>query len=179
MASLTKRSEGVMIDRWQATLILFVCLVFVQPAIAGAGCRGAVSREARRARVRSVKIAPGFEARFSHRRGSLASGVWGGQHIHMEVTAAGATVEYDCAQGTIPKRIAVDRQGRFVVKGTHVVERGGPVRQADASKGDPVQFTGRVSGKKLQLTVRRDDSKEVIGVFTLFHGQAGKLVKCR
>ena len=110
---------------------------------------------------------------------TVQKGTWGGEHIHLEVSEQGSQIEYDCAQGSIDQKIVLDARGRFKVSGTHVVERGGPVRESGSSKGDPVQFTGRVSGKKLELTVRRRDSKEVIGVFTLFYGQEGKLRKCR
>ncbi len=110
---------------------------------------------------------------------TVQKGTWGGEHIQLEVAEQGAQIEYDCAHGSIDQKIVLDARGRFKVSGTHVVERGGPVRQSGSSKAEPVQFTGRVSGKKLELTVRRRDSKEVIGVFTLFYGQEGKLRKCR
>ncbi len=35
-------------------------------------------------------------------------GTWGGQSIAMEVTDAGATIEYDCAHGRITEKIAPD-----------------------------------------------------------------------
>src|ERR1700681_1106258 len=59
----------------------------------------------------------------------LPVGLWGGEHISMQVTAHRTTVEYDCAHGTIDQRIALDRRGRFNVPGIHVAEHGGPVRQ--------------------------------------------------
>jgi len=110
---------------------------------------------------------------------TLQKGTWGGAHIHLEVSEQGGQIEYDCAQGSIDQKIVLDARGRFQLRGTHVVERGGPVRESGSSNGDPVLFSGRVSGKKLELTVRRRDSKEVIGVFTLFYGQEGKVRKCR
>lgn len=33
-------------------------------------------------------------------------GAWGGEHIAMEVTDPGATIEYDCAHGRITEKIA-------------------------------------------------------------------------
>src|SRR5256885_495519 len=110
---------------------------------------------------------------------TLQKGTWGGEHIQLEVSEEGGQIEYDCAHGSIDQKIALDARGRFKVAGTHVVERGGPVRESGSSNGDPVEITGRVSGKKLELTVRRRVSKEVIGAFTLFYGHEGKLRKCR
>lgn len=109
----------------------------------------------------------------------LAPGVWGGEHIRLDVTPPGATVEFDCAQGTISQRIVVDRRGRFVIDGAYVAEHGGPVRMNEQASSLPVRFSGRISGKRMTLTVRRRDTKKLIGTFTLRHGQEGALVKCR
>jgi hypothetical protein len=120
----------------------------------------------------------GRRTHFHGQEGPLALGSWGGQHISLEVTADGAIAEYDCAHGTISQKISLDRRGRFNVAGTHVAEHGGPVRegrQADI----PVQFTGRVSEKRMYLTVRRRGSGQLIGSFTLVSGQEASLVKCR
>src|SRR5262245_65049371 len=106
-------------------------------------------------------------------------GLWGGEHISLEVTERGASVEYDCAHGTIDEKIVIDRRGRFNVPGTHVEEHGGPVRQNERLNRYPVRFTGRISGKKMQLTITRSDTKKIIGSFTLVHGQEPSLVKCR
>jgi hypothetical protein len=113
------------------------------------------------------------------RPGELPTGVWGGEHIRLEVTEAGAQVEYDCAHGAIERKITTDRRGRFDVSGTHVEERGGPVRQGASRAAYAVRFTGRIDGKRMRLTIRRSDNKSLIGTFTLMHGQEAFLVKCR
>ena len=110
---------------------------------------------------------------------SLPEGLWGGEHIRMEVTAEQTRVEYACAHGTINSKVLLDRRGRFSVKGIHVVERGGPTRKDDDTQGYPVEFRGNVKGKSMRLTVTRTDTKELIGTFTLTHGQESKLFKCR
>lgn len=109
----------------------------------------------------------------------LPAGSWGGEHISMEVTREQTKVEYDCAHGTIPSGILLDSRGRFVAKGTHVEEHGGPTRQADDPQSLPVQFKGSVKGKTMKLTVTRTDTRELIGTFRLTHGQQSELVKCR
>ena len=95
------------------------------------------------------------------------------------MTERGASIEYDCAHGTIDVKIVLDRRGRFNVPGTHVEERGGPVRENGRLNSYPVRFTGRISGKKMSLTVTRSDTKKIIGSLTLVHGQEPLLVKCR
>jgi len=109
----------------------------------------------------------------------LTVGLWGGEHIRLEVTTEGATVEYDCAHGTISQRIVVNSRGRFVVDGAYVAEHGGPVRMNEQAGSVPVRFTGQIRGKRMTLTVRRSDTKKLIGTFTLLYGQESALVKCR
>ncbi len=109
----------------------------------------------------------------------LPVGLWGGEHISIEVTERGATVEYDCAHGTIDQRITLDRRGRFDVSGMQVQEHGGPVRQGEQLAGYPVRFAGQVNGNKMKLRVRNSGTKRLIGIFTLVHGSEPKLKKCR
>ena len=52
----------------------------------------------------------------------------GGEHIRMIVTEAGAKIEYDCALGTIDEALLLDEDNNFEAQGTHVYERGGPIR---------------------------------------------------
>ena len=109
----------------------------------------------------------------------LPVGLWGGEHISLEVTGQCATIEYDCAQATIEQQITLNRRGRFYVAGMQVQERGGPVRQNDESSGYPVRFTGQVSGKRMELSVRKSATEEVIGTFTLVYGAQPRLRKCK
>jgi hypothetical protein len=109
----------------------------------------------------------------------LQAGKWGGEHISLEVTEGGAVVEYDCAHGTIGRRIIPDRKGRFDVPGTFVEESGGPVREGARPKSYPARYTGRVNGGRMSVTVTRGDTQEVIGRFTLVRGQEPALFKCR
>jgi len=64
----------------------------------------------------------------------IATGVWGGPHINMEVGEKSATIEYDCASGVIDGPLVVDSNGHFKLRGTHRIERGGPVRFDDNPK---------------------------------------------
>jgi hypothetical protein len=54
-----------------------------------------------------------------------------------------------------------------------------PTRQRDETQSYPVQFKGSVKGKNMKLTVTRTDTRDLIGTFTLIHGQEPELVKCR
>lgn len=109
----------------------------------------------------------------------LQAGTWGGEHISLEVTESGARVEYDCAHGTIGRRIVPDAKGRFDVPGTYVEESGGPVREGAQPKSYAARYTGRVSGERMTVTVTRGDTRKVIGKFTLVRGREPELFKCR
>lgn len=108
----------------------------------------------------------------------LLVGLWGGEHISMQVTKQRTTVEYDCAHGTIEQRIALDRRGRFDVPGIQVTEHGGPVRRDEQLAGYPVRFAGQVNGKRMTLRVTNSATKTLIGDFTLVYGAEPKLRKC-
>src|SRR5258706_2743176 len=151
---------------WRITLILATCLLtlgwfalrpYAEP-LQRSHSGGSVLRPAQPPPPRSIESA-------TQDNSNLITGVWGGEHIRLEVTEAGATVEYDCAHANISQKIAVDRRGRFVVTGSYVAEHGGPVRESDQSRSEAVQFVGKISGKKLQLSVRRRDSRKLLGVF--------------
>src|SRR5215213_4307861 len=43
----------------------------------------------------------------------IATGVWGGEHIRIEVGTKSATIEYDCATGVIEGPLVVDSKGEF------------------------------------------------------------------
>ena len=110
--------------------------------------------------------------------GRMNKGTWGGNHISVEVTDEGARIEYDCAHGRITEPLKVDSQGRFSAKGTHVRERGGPVRAGSEDQGEPVIYSGTTDGKTATLKVVSSATEEVIGTFTLTLGKRTRLMKC-
>jgi hypothetical protein len=105
-------------------------------------------------------------------------GTWGGDHIRLDVTAAGATTEYDCAHGTIDEPLALDRDGRFSVIGTHTIEHGGPVRIDEPQNRHPARYDGQVSGDTMQISVTVTDMQQTVGAFTVKLSAASRLLKC-
>ncbi len=106
------------------------------------------------------------------------AGPWGALGIAMDVTESGARIEFDCAHGTIGEPILVDSEGRFDVKGHHFREHGGPIREGEESKGEPVRYVGQVTGDSMTLTIKSEGSDTAIGSYTLVHGKSGRLRKC-
>jgi hypothetical protein len=107
----------------------------------------------------------------------IATGLWGGQHISMNVTAKSAAIEYDCATGVINGPLVVDADGRFNLRGTHRMERGGPVHADETPSDHPATYTGTIKGNTMTLTLKVGDSDEE--TFTLEKGNPGDLVKCK
>ena len=107
----------------------------------------------------------------------IATGVWGGQHISINVGSKSATIEYDCANGVINGPLVIDADGNFKLRGTHRTERGGPVRAEDNSPGQPATYSGTIKGNTMTLTLKVGDSDEE--TFTLEKGKPGELVKCK
>src|ERR1044072_7198740 len=108
----------------------------------------------------------------------IATGSWGGQPISMNVTAKAATIEYDCATGVINGPLVIDADGNFNLRGTHRMERGGPVRADDKPVDHPATYTGTIKGNAMTLTLKiGDDSEEE--TFILEKGKPGDLVKCK
>ena len=107
----------------------------------------------------------------------IATGVWGGQHINIKVSANSAAIEYDCASGVIDGPLVVDESGRFSLRGTHRMERGGPVRADEQPRQIPATYTGSIKGNTMTLTLKISDSDEE--TFTLEKGKSGELFKCK
>ena len=107
----------------------------------------------------------------------IATGVWGGQHINIKVGAKSAAIEYDCASGVIDGPLVVDSNGNFQLRGTHRMERGGPVRSDEEPRQVPATYTGSVKGNTMTLTLKLSDSDEE--TFTLERGKQGDLFKCK
>jgi len=120
-----------------------------------------------------------FRAPASANAADVQAGTWAGEHIVMDVTSNGATVEFDCAHGTLDAPLALDSGGRFDVSGSFTPERGGPTRGDSASRAVPARYTGSLDDSTLTVTVVLTESKVTVGVFTLRHGARPRLFKCK
>jgi len=107
----------------------------------------------------------------------ISTGLWGGQHININVGSKSATIEYDCASGEINGPLLVDSDGHFNLRGVHRRERGGPVRADEKASEEPATFTGTIKGNTMTLNLKLGDSDEE--TFTLEKGKPGELFKCK
>jgi hypothetical protein len=110
---------------------------------------------------------------------AVAPGLWGGEHIRLDVVKTGAKIEFDCAFGTIDEPLRAGDDGSFEARGTYVFESGGATRKGDPRpRGRPAVYRGRIDGDEMRLTVTLSDSGHEIGTFTLHLGRAPHLDKC-
>ena len=110
--------------------------------------------------------------------GSVSAGTWGGQHLGLVVTPAGATLEFDCAHGSISGPILLDSAGRFDVAGVNIQEHGGPIRQGEIVPSVAVHYFGTVSGSSMDLSFRAVADSLSGGPFHLALGRPPQVFKC-
>jgi hypothetical protein len=162
-------------------LQLFAALAFAAPNVRPHAPGEARASDAAASSGSRASGTPNAQRRRRARRrraaDALLPGVWGGDHIRFEVTEGGATIEYDCAHATVEGKILVDGSGRFSVAGTHYREHGGPVREGEASRGQPVRLNGRVGGSLMTLNVTR--AGKALDTYTLTRDREAQLFKCR
>lgn len=106
------------------------------------------------------------------------NGMWGGQGVSMEVTDNGASLDFDCATGSITEAIVPDSAGKFTVKGLFARQRPGPTREGDENNGEPATYTGVIEGDNLTFTITLARGDEKIGTFTLGHGKPARIRRC-
>ena len=106
------------------------------------------------------------------------TGQWGGQHVGLELGAAGGQLEYDCAAGSIGRPAMRDSAGRFTAIGTHTPGTGGPVQAGVVPRSYPARYSGRVAGDIMTLTVDVAGLGARIGPYSLRRGAAPNLLRC-
>jgi len=106
---------------------------------------------------------------------TVPAGTWGGDHARLTISSTAATIEFDCAHGTIDVPLTVDRNGRFDVGGIFVREHGGPIRVDETLEQEPARYAGTTDGRTMNLIVT---SSRPLGTFTLVFGQQGRVFKC-
>lgn len=108
----------------------------------------------------------------------VPNGSWGANGIRLQVTSAGTTVEFPCADGEVAGRIKLDNKGNFKASGTYTFIRPGPVREGLGHPSRPARYEGRISGGNMTLKITLSDSNEAIGSYELRKGAGGRLHRC-
>jgi len=110
--------------------------------------------------------------------GERLGGTWGGEHVALDVTLKGASLEFDCAIGTICKPLVVRADGTIEVRGTYTRAPGGPARVGDEPDIHPAMYAGHLEGDVLTLTVTLTDIGIEVGPYTLLRDGHAVLYLC-
>ena len=110
---------------------------------------------------------------------TIPAGKWGGEHAVLEVSDRGASIQLDCAHGSISAAIVLDAEGRFDVAGDFAKEHGGPIRKGETESRLSARYHGRVKSRTMTLTIDVAGEGEALGPFALERGSEGHLVRCR
>src|SRR5688572_25600305 len=108
--------------------------------------------------------------------GLPVTGDWGGRHVHLRLTEAGGTLDYDCAAGTIKGPLRLNEDGQFSAVGTHTPGQGGPEIEGRVSPTYRVQYAGTVRGKRMRLHGRVANGV-VLGPYNLRLGAEPSIVR--
>jgi hypothetical protein len=106
------------------------------------------------------------------------TGRWGGEHVALELTPTGGTIEYDCAHGGLTQPVRPGDRGEFEAAGVHIREHGGPIREGERPDSVAARYAGRVTGEIMTLRVYAGSRPDTLGPFQLRRGDEPRLLKC-
>jgi hypothetical protein len=109
---------------------------------------------------------------------AVPPGIWGTDHIMLNVATSGVTIEHDCADGQIEQSLMIDESGNFSAIGVHVARQAGPIRIDDKQTRQPALYVGKISGDTMTLKITLTETKQVIGQFTLKRGTIPEMTRC-
>ena len=109
--------------------------------------------------------------------GPAVTGDWGGEHVGLNLTSTGGTLEYDCAAGTMIGPLIINRDGTFIAEGSHTPGWGGPAIEAQRLPSYRVRYSGSVRGNAMSLQGRGENGI-VLGPFTLRRGVEPIITRC-
>ncbi len=98
--------------------------------------------------------------------------------MSLTVSTTGASLEFDCAHGTVDEAPLLDSQGQFNLRGMYVREHGGPIRDGELEDSHPALYFGQLRGSRLTLSIRLTDDGMQIGPYAAQLGQQPRLFKC-
>ena len=110
---------------------------------------------------------------------AIPNGTWGGEHVALEASDGGASLQFDCAHGSVPAPLSVGADGKFLLVGVFVKEHGGPIRIGEAADSQTANYSGKIQGKTMTLFVELTRDQQTVGPYTLELGNPGHVVRCR
>ena len=108
----------------------------------------------------------------------VSRGEWGGQSLSFVVEKNSVKLEFDCAEGEIPRQLKADKRGNFKVEGTFTRHSPGPVRRDAIPQPVPALYEGVVKGKVIKLKASLLKTNESLGDFTIELGRRPAITRC-
>lgn len=102
------------------------------------------------------------------------SGTWGGDDAGLIATDTSAHVHIGCTLGDTKGKIVPGTDGRFSIMGTYNVD----AYPVDRGILHPAEFSGRITGITMTLTVVLTDTGRQLGPVTLILGKEPKMGPC-
>ena len=110
-------------------------------------------------------------------KSALLIGSWGGPHAGITFEGGLASVQFDCASGTIDGPVYPGKDGTFTAKGSVRTGTGGPVRVGQIFRSQRATYSGQVAKDSMTLNVVVEDGP-AMGPFTLTQGATPLLTRC-
>ncbi|HET7708267.1 MAG TPA: hypothetical protein VFK50_01890 [Sphingomicrobium sp.] len=103
------------------------------------------------------------------------TGGWGGPGIEILIEGGLATVQFDCASGSIDSNLSA--AGSFSVPGSYRAGQGGPIRVGQIFTSQRATYAGTVTGDQMTIGVQVEGGP-ALGPYTLTRGAPGQLNRC-
>ncbi len=110
---------------------------------------------------------------------TIPNGTWGGKHVALEASDAGAALQFDCAHGSVPAPLSVGADGTILLAGVFVKEHGGPIRIGESADSQTAKYSGKIQGKTMTLSIELTRDQQTVGPYALELGNPGHVVRCR
>ena len=109
--------------------------------------------------------------------GTAQTAMWGGDHVRINVTVAGADLDFDCAAGTITETVP-ETDGTFRLRGTFTPGPSGPSRD-DRSRTVAAMYSGTIERNTMTLHIVLDGQDREVAQYSLLRDRDGTVRKCR
>lgn len=104
-------------------------------------------------------------------------GQWGGKGIQITASDTEVTFDFDCASGLINRKVMVN-SNQFSERGTFTPSAGNRPIIGDAPKPQNVFYEAKIAGNDINLDIKSEDGKTLIGSYTVSKNVSGRLFRC-
>ncbi len=104
-------------------------------------------------------------------------GQWGGKGIQIVASDKEITFDFDCASGLINRKVMMNGN-QLSERGTFTPLAGNRPITEDYPKPQNVLYEAKVTGNDINLDIKSEDGKTLIGSYTVSKNVSGRLFRC-